>query len=97
MDAIQFTLRQLLTHSVHNTEEKPTGKRITVLTKRKEEAKNKVILFLQKNGGATNDECAEYLGNSPFSVRNYLQALVNENRAIMQMQPHNKPAIYKAK
>lgn len=95
MDAMKFTVLQLIAASSYRPIEEP--KKVDARLVLREECKNKLHAFIAKTGGATNDQCAKHLKKSAFTIRHYLQDLVNEDRAFLIMQAHNKPAIYKAK
>jgi len=48
--------------------------------KKKEEAKEKILELLNKQGRITNDEVEKMLGVSDSTVQRYLQELVGENK-----------------
>jgi len=95
MSPIQFTLNQLLLAAQYKPEVVMDASE--KVNARREELKKEILHFLKTNDGANALQVAEHFNKSQYSIRDRLQELAREEKVILCMQAHNKPAIYKVK
>ncbi|MGZ3235752.1 MAG: hypothetical protein ACXU8A_00080 [Burkholderiaceae bacterium] len=94
MSPIEFTVNQLRIASEYN----PPQEKVRLSSNDIDEKMMSEILDILKNeDGLTRAEIAEVMGRNEFTIRARLQELARQERVVMCMQAHNKPAIYKIK
>lgn len=94
MDAMQFTLKQLLIASEWKLDLKEERRYTSEVADR---IKEELIEFLIENNGATASQCGTKFHRGMLTMKKYLQELAREDKVIMRMNLHNKPATYVAK
>lgn len=93
---MEFTVEQLLLAGEWQPE--MDNNRGKIYTKDvSEKMKDDIFRYLVERNGCTASQCAINFKRGVNTIKHYLQELSREDRVVMRMNLHNKPATYVAK